>query len=73
MFFSLLLVTFVLAAFVSLCVVKMFSKPISTIFRRCDYPQKLDSRLRWISGWQNGHVMSHNTAQQCQELRKEFV
>ena len=34
MFFSLLLVTFVLAAFVSLCVVKMFSKPISTIFRR---------------------------------------
>lgn len=34
MFFSLLLVTFVLAALVSLCVVLMFSKPISTIFRR---------------------------------------
>ena len=34
MFFSLLLVTFVLAAVVSLCVVKVFNKPISTIFRR---------------------------------------
>ena len=34
MFFSLLVVTFVLAAFVSLCVVKMFGMPISTIFRR---------------------------------------
>lgn len=34
MFFSLLFVTFVLAAFVSLCVVKVFNKPISTIFMR---------------------------------------
>ena len=34
----------------------------------CNYPQKLDSRLRWISGWQNGHVMSHTTAQQRQEF-----
>ena len=38
-----------------------------------NYPQKLDSTLRWISCWQNGDVMSHNTAQQYQELRKEFV
>ena len=38
--------------------------------KRCmQLPQKLDSTLRWISGWQNGHVMSHNTARQRQELR----
>ena len=34
MFFALLLVTFVLAAVVSFCVVKVFDKPISAIFRR---------------------------------------
>ncbi len=34
MFFTLLLVTFVLAAVVSFWVVKVFNKPISTIFRR---------------------------------------
>ena len=34
MFFALLLVTFVLAAVVSFCVVKVFDKPISTIFSR---------------------------------------
>ena len=34
MFLTLLLVTFVLAAVVSFCVVKVFDKPISTIFRR---------------------------------------
>ena len=25
-------------------------------------PKKLDSTLRWVSGWQNGHVIGHNTA-----------
>ena len=34
MFLALLLVTFVLAAVVSFCVVMVFDKPISTIFRR---------------------------------------
>ena len=34
MFLTLLLVTFVLAAVVSFCVVKVFDKSISTIFRR---------------------------------------
>ncbi len=34
MFFTLLLVTFVLAAVVSFWVVQVFNKPISTIFRR---------------------------------------
>ena len=47
MFFSLLLVTFVLAAVVSLCVVKVFNKPISTIFRRII--QELKSAARGIS------------------------
>ena len=34
MFFALLLVTFVLAVVVSFCVIKIFDKPISAIFRR---------------------------------------
>ena len=34
MFFALLLITFVLAAVVSFCVIKVFDKPISAIFRR---------------------------------------
>ena len=37
----------------------------------CNYPQKLDSWLRWISNWQTGHHLCDNMDQKRQK-RKEF-
>ena len=48
MFFALLLVTFVLAAVVSFCVVKVFDKPISSIFRRIIQDEIRSAWYRYI-------------------------